>query len=227
MNTNTVAPIIRGENLARYYHRGTEVVKAVDGVDITISPGQSLCICGASGSGKTTLINLLAALDVPSSGKLFIHEREVTGLRENQLVAVRRGVIGYVFQKFHLIPTLTAYENVALPLMFLQQKQVPAQIEAVLDRVGLLDRRHHRPAELSGGQMQRVAVARALMANPRVLIADEPTGNLDRQTGDDLMDLFLQLVAEEQISLVLTTHNQALAQRCDRIITMEDGKLRS
>ena len=217
--------IISGRGLCRYYQRGSETVRALDGVDIDIRSGEAVCILGPSGSGKTTLINLLSALDAPTAGTLAIDGRRVDGLPEHELVAIRRGTLGYVFQEFHLIPTLTVAENVALPLLFLGKKPSQESLARVLDSVGLADRSSHLPKELSGGQMQRVAIGRALIIRPRVLIADEPTGNLDRQTGDSIFDLFLKAVREEGVALVLTTHNLALAERCDRTITLEDGKV--
>ena len=217
--------LISGRNLHRHYRRGSETVRALDGVDIDVRAGESVCILGPSGSGKTTLINLLSALDAPTSGELTIGGRRVDGLAEHELVGVRRGLLGYVFQQFHLIPTLTVAENVALPLLFLGRKADPAEIARVLAAVGLADRAGHRPRELSGGQMQRVAIGRALAVKPRVLIADEPTGNLDRHTGEAIFDLFQKQVREDGLALVLTTHNLALAARCDRTLTLADGRL--
>ena len=217
--------IISGRGLCRHYRRGSETVKALDGVDIDIRAGESVCVLGASGSGKTTLINLLSALDAPTAGTLTIDGKRVDGLPEHELVNIRRGTLGYVFQKFHLIPTLTVAENIALPLLFLGKKADSTALTRTLDAVGLSDRATHLPKELSGGQMQRVAIGRALVTRPRVLIADEPTGNLDRQTGDTVFELFLRAVREDGVALVLTTHNLALASRCDRTVTLEDGKV--
>jgi len=217
--------LITGRNLHRHYRRGSETVRALDGVDIDVRAGESVCVLGPSGSGKTTLINLLSALDAPTSGELTIGGRRVDGLSEHELVSVRRGLLGYVFQQFHLIPTLTVAENVALPLLFLGRKADGAEVGRVLDAVGLADRAGHLPKELSGGQMQRVAIGRALVVRPRVLIADEPTGNLDRHTGEAIFDLFQKTVREDGVALVLTTHNLALAARCDRTLTLADGKI--
>jgi putative ABC transport system ATP-binding protein len=217
--------LISGRDLRRHYLRGSETVRALDGVDIDIRAGESVCILGPSGSGKTTLINLLSALDAPTAGELTIGGQRVDGLSEHDLVQVRRGMLGYVFQQFHLIPTLTVEENVALPLLFLGRKAEPDGVARVLAAVGLSDRAGHLPRELSGGQMQRVAIGRALVVKPRVLIADEPTGNLDRHTGEAIFDLFQKTVREDGVALVLTTHNLALAARCDRTLTLADGRI--
>ena len=217
--------LISGRNLRRHYRRGGETVKALDGVDVGGRAGESVCVLGPSGSGKTTLLNLLSALDAPTAGELVIGGRRVDGLSERELVGVRRGLLGYVFQQFHLIPTLTVAENVALPLLFLGRKAEPAEIARVLDAVGLADRAGHLPKELSGGQMQRVAIGRALAVRPRVLIADEPTGNLDSHTGEAIFNLFQKTVREDGVALVLTTHNLALAARCDRTLTLADGRI--
>ena len=217
--------LISGRNLRRHYPRGSETVRALDGVDIDVRAGESVCILGPSGSGKTTLVNLLSALDAPTSGELTIGGRRVDGLGEHELVQVRRGLLGYVFQQFHLIPTLTVAENIALPLLFLGRKADPAELARVLAAVGLADRARHLPRELSGGQMQRVAIGRALVVRPRVLIADEPTGNLDRHTGEAIFDLFQKAVRDDGVALVLTTHNLALAARCDRALTLADGRI--
>ncbi len=217
--------LISGRNLRRYYRRGSETVRALDGVDLDIRAGESVCILGPSGSGKTTLVNLLSALDAPTSGELTIAGRRVDGLPERELVAVRRGWLGFVFQQFHLLPTLTVAENIALPLLFLGRRAEPDAIGRVIEAVGLADRARHLPKELSGGEMQRVAVGRALVIRPRVLIADEPTGNLDRRTGEAIFSLFERTVRQDGVALVLTTHNLALAARCDRSLSLADGKL--
>ena len=217
--------LISGRNLRRHYRRGSETVRALDGVDIDVRAGEAVCILGPSGSGKTTLVNLLSALDAPTSGELTIGGRRVDGLGEHELVNVRRGLLGYVFQQFHLIPTLTVAENIALPQLFLGRKADPAELARVLAAVGLADRARHLPRELSGGQMQRVAIGRALVVRPRVLIADEPTGNLDRHTGEAIFDLFQKAVREDGVALVLTTHNLVLAARCDRALTLADGRI--
>ena len=181
--------IIEGKGLKRYYRRGSETVKALDGVDIVIREGEMVSILGPSGSGKTTLINLLSCLDAPTEGTLTVAGKSVAGLAEDELVEVRRGVLGFVFQQFHLLPTLTVTENVELPLTFLGRNPDRKRTQEVLAMVGLSDRAGHLPNELSGGQMQRVAIARALMIEPKILVADEPTGNLDKKAGEAIFQL--------------------------------------
>ena len=217
--------LIEGRGLKRYYRRGSETVKALDGVDISIREGEIVAILGPSGSGKTTLINLLSGLDAPSEGTLSIAGKAVAGLSEDQLLEVRRGVLGFVFQQFSLLPTLTVAENIELPLLFLGLRADPKRTREIIAAVGLQDRATHLPRELSGGEMQRVAVARALIASPKILVADEPTGNLDRATGEAIIALFKRLAAEEGLTILLTTHNAVFGAEADRAITLEDGRI--
>lgn len=217
--------IIEGHGLKRYYHRGSETVKALDGVDIVIRKGQVVAILGPSGSGKTTLINVLSCLDAPTDGTLSVAGKSVAGLSEDQLVEVRRGVLGFVFQQFSLLPTLTVTENVELPLTFLGLQASTERTQQILAAAGLSDRANHLPRELSGGQMQRVAIARALIMNPKILVADEPTGNLDRKAGESIIALFKRLAAEEGLAILITTHNTAFGAEADRVITLEDGRI--
>ena len=217
--------LIDGRGLKRYYHRGSETVKALDGVDITIRAGEIVSVLGPSGSGKTTLINILSCLDAPTDGELTIGGKPVAGLSEDQLVEVRRGLLGFVFQQFSLIPTLTVTENIELPLMFLNRRPDRRKTQAVVEAVGLSNRASHLPRELSGGQMQRVAIARALIVEPKILVADEPTGNLDKATGESIIGLLKRLASEQQLAILLTTHNIAFAHEADRAITLEDGRI--
>jgi putative ABC transport system permease protein len=217
--------IIEAHGLKRYYRRGSETVKAVDGVDITIHRGEIVSILGPSGSGKTTLINLLSCLDAPTEGTLIVAGKSVAGLSEEDLVNVRRGVLGFVFQNFSLIPTLTVRENVELPLMFLNRPANPQRTGEILRAVGLTERADHLPRELSGGQMQRVAIARALIMDPQILVADEPTGNLDKATGEAIIRLFKKLAREKRLAILLTTHNTTFGYEADRVITLEDGRI--
>jgi putative ABC transport system ATP-binding protein len=217
--------IIEGHGLKRYYQRGIETVKALDGVDISIREGEMVSILGPSGSGKTTLINLLSCLDAPTAGTLVVAGKSVAGLSEDQLVEVRRGTLGFVFQQFHLLPTLTVTENVELPLLFLGRKPDLARTREVLAMVGLADRASHRPSELSGGQMQRVAIARAIIMDSKILVADEPTGNLDKASGEAIFKLFRKLVKEKGLTIIITTHNTVFGYEADRVITLEDGRI--
>jgi len=200
-------------------------VKALDGVDLDVHAGEMVSILGPSGSGKTTLINLISCLDAPTGGTLEVAGRSVGGLSEDELVEVRRGVLGFVFQQFHLLPTLTVTENVELPLTFLGLRPDPRRTREILGMVGLTARADHRPQELSGGEMQRVAIARALLIEPRILVADEPTGNLDKKTGASIFALFKKLAAEKGLTIIITTHNTAFGYEADRVITLEDGKI--
>jgi len=217
--------LIEAHGLKRYYERGSETVKALDGVDVSIRAGEMVSILGPSGSGKTTLLNLLSCLDAPTAGTLVVAGRSVAGLSEDELVEVRRGVLGFVFQQFSLLPTLTASENVELPLMFLNRRPDAKRTAEILELVGLSDRPDHLPRELSGGQMQRVAIARALIVDPKILVADEPTGNLDKTTGESIITLFKQLAAEEGLAVLLTTHNTVFGYEANRAITLEDGRI--
>lgn len=217
--------IIEAHGLKRYYRRGSETVKALDGVNISIRAGEIVSILGPSGSGKTTLINLLSCLDAPTEGTLIVAGRSVAGLCEEELVEVRRGVLGFVFQQFSLLPTLTVTENVELPLMFLNRRVDSRRTREILESVGLGDRASHLPRELSGGQMQRVAIARALIVDPKILVADEPTGNLDRATGEAIIELFKKLASENSLAILITTHNAAFGYQADRVITLEDGRI--
>ncbi len=217
--------LISARGLKRHYQRGSETVTALDGVDLDIRAGEMVSILGPSGSGKTTLINLLSCLDAPTGGTLTVAGKSVAGLSEDELVEVRRGVLGFVFQQFHLLPTLTVTENVELPLTFLGLRPEPKRTAEILAMVGLSDRASHLPKELSGGQMQRVAIARALIVEPKVLIADEPTGNLDKTTGESIFALFRKLAAEQGLTVIITTHNTAFGYEADRVVTLEDGKI--
>ena len=217
--------IIEAHGLKRYYYRGSETVKALDGVDLSIRTGEIVSILGPSGSGKTTLINLLSCLDAPTAGTLMVAGQSVAGLSEDELVEVRRGVLGFVFQQFSLLPTLTVSENVELPLMFLGRRTDPRRTAEVLKMVGLSDRTTHLPRELSGGQMQRVAIARALIVDPKILVADEPTGNLDKATGESIIALFKHLAADKGLAILITTHNAVFGYEADRAITLEDGRI--
>ncbi len=217
--------IVEGRGLKRYYRRGSETVKAVDGIDIVIRSGEMASILGPSGSGKTTLVHLMSCLDVPTGGSLSVAGVSVEGLSEDELAGIRRKTMGFVFQKFYLLPTLTVAENVELPLLFLREKPDRTATMEILRQVGLENRAEHLPNELSGGQMQRAAIARGLIVNPRLLIADEPTGNLDSENSRSIFDLFQDLVRNKGISILVTTHNLSLGSLANRVITLKDGRV--
>jgi putative ABC transport system ATP-binding protein len=219
---------LEATSLTRIYRRGSDEIKAVDDVSLTIGTGEFVSFIGPSGSGKTTLLNLLGCLDNPSSGELSLCGRKIFGgkpLTETELTRVRREVFGYVFQNFYLIPTLTVRENVALPLTFYAKEGAEKEPERLLGMLGMARRANHLPTQISGGEMQRVAIARALVNRPGILLADEPTGNLDTARSDEICDVLRSLNAEEGVTVVMVTHNPALATRADRIFEMRDGKL--
>ena len=213
--------------VARYFQRGPTTIRALDGIDLEIEPGEFVALEGPSGSGKTTLLQLLGALDRPSSGRVLFEGNDLATLSDNELAALRLRSFGFVFQQFNLIPTLTAVENVEAKLAPVAGKDPGLRVRALalLDEVGLLDRADHLPAHLSGGEQQRVAIARALSVEPRVILADEPTGNLDTKTGADAIDVLAGLAAEHGATVVVATHDAELAQRAPRRLAVRDGKL--
>ena len=204
---------------------GAGPVNILRGVDLNVAAGETISILGPSGAGKTTLLMALSGLEKPTSGLVRVAGVDLTGINEDGLARFRRAHIGIVFQSFHLVPTMTALENVALPLEFADADDPSGQARAALQKTGLGDRLNHFPGELSGGEQQRVALARAFVVKPSLLLADEPTGNLDRETGQIVMDLLFDLQKEHGTTLVLVTHDEALAERCNRSIQMIDGKL--
>lgn len=216
-------PAVIATALAKSYPRGREVVFALREVSFEIRAGEFVAIVGASGSGKTTLLNLLGCMDTATSGKLQLDGRDVARLSESERTRLRRDRLGFVFQHFGLVPTLSVAENVALPTLF-SGRPDPERVQHLLERVGLSARRNHRPHELSGGEMQRAAIARALINRPLMLLADEPTGNLDSHTGAAILDLFRELNAEG-LTLVVVTHNPALAADAQRRLTLRDGSI--
>ncbi len=199
----------------------------LDQVSLQVSHGERIAIIGASGAGKSTLLGLLAGLDLPTSGRVWLGGRELTALDEDGRAALRADEVGFVFQSFHLIPSLTALENVMLPLELADHEQPLQAATQALENVGLGDRAGHYPRQLSGGEKQRVAIARAYVTQPSVLFADEPTGNLDQQTGETIIEILFKMNREYGTTLVLVSHDLGLAQRCDRIIRMEAGQIRS
>lgn len=221
---STQRAVIRGENVVREYQTGDQTIRALDGVDFTINPADFVAVVGPSGSGKSTLLNLLGLLDVPTSGQVFLHNDNVATFSESERTRKRKRDIGFVFQSFYLIPTLTAVENVEVPrLLERTPTQTRERATELLERVGLGDRLKHYPDELSGGQKQRVAIARSLINDPNIVLADEPTGNLDRDTGDQILALFDELRAEQDVAVVTVTHDQYVANAADRVVNLIDG----
>ena len=217
-------PVIRTEGLKKDYILGAEVVHALRGVDFTMQKNEFVAIMGPSGSGKSTFMNLIGCLDTPTAGEYWLDGQPVSGRTDDELARIRNREIGFVFQTFNLLPRATALHNVELPLIYagVSAKARKERAANMLERVGLGDRMTHRPAELSGGQRQRVAIARALVNEPSILLADEPTGNLDSQTGAEIMNLFEELFAQGQ-TIVLVTHEHDIAEHARRSITLRDG----
>lgn len=214
--------VIRLVDLEKIYRVGTELVHALRGISLEISENEYVAIMGPSGSGKSTLMNIVGCLDVPTSGDYFLCGQNVAELSQSRLARIRGRQIGFVFQTFELLARTTALKNVQLPLTYTQMPRKKQRAMAALERVGLSDRALHRPSQLSGGQKQRVAIARALAQEPDIILADEPTGNLDSQTGDEIMEIFDTLHAEGQ-TLIIVTHEEDIAARCKRVIRLRDG----
>ena len=226
MNGTTMGSImIRVRGLGMRLASGGRAVDVLSDVTLEVPAGQFLAIAGPSGSGKSTLLGLIAGLDQPTSGRIEVAGMEITGLDEDALARFRRDQVGYVFQSFHLIPTLTAQENVAVPLELASEADAIARAAALLGEVGLAGRAHHYPVQLSGGEQQRVAVARALARRPAILLADEPTGNLDSATGKQIINLLVTANRRHGRTLVLVTHDAALAAHADRVVTLADGRI--
>jgi ABC-type lipoprotein export system ATPase subunit len=224
--SNEPHPILEARDLVRVYRRGTSEVRAVDGISLRVDAGEFMAVMGRSGSGKTTLLDLLGCLLRPSSGELAIDGRSVTGASDDELAAIRRERIGFVFQEFNLIPTLTALENVMLPLRYgPRRSDGRARAGEQLDLVGLAHRRAHRPSELSGGEQQRVAIARALINRPAVVLADEPTGELDSTTSGELLAMLRDLNRDQGLTLVVVTHDPGVAGATDRVVRLSDGRV--
>ncbi len=221
------AEMIRLSGISRTYRLGSQDVHALVDVDETIEAGEHVAIMGPSGSGKSTLLNTIGCLDRPTAGSYFLDGRDVAKLSEAELTQVRRHEIGFVFQFFHLVPRLTAAENVALPLVFdgLPRAERNRRVAKAIDRVGLSGRASHRPNELSGGERQRVALARATIMQPKILLADEPTGNLDTKSGRDVLDLLDEL-NDDGLTLIVVTHDANVARRADRVLVLVDGRVK-
>ena len=220
--------VIDLKNIIRNFQLGPQTVHVLKGIDLTIKKGEYVALMGPSGSGKSTLMNLLGCLDTPTSGSYMIANRDVSKMNDNQLADVRNKEIGFVFQTFNLIPRQTALQNVALPLVYAGEKKEKriSRAKKVLDEVGLSDRITHKPNQLSGGQRQRVAIARALVNSPSIILADEPTGNLDSTTSNEIMKLFEE-IHKNGNTLIIVTHEEEIAQHANRIIRLKDGKIES
>jgi putative ABC transport system ATP-binding protein len=219
--------MIRVRDLVMRLPSGGRSLTILDGITLDVATGELLAITGPSGSGKSTLLGLVAGLDRPSSGSIVVGGVDITRLDEDALARFRRETLGYVFQSYHLIPTLTAVENVAVPLEIAGAPNALARARALLDDVGLGDRAHHYPVQLSGGEQQRAALARAVALDPGLLLADEPTGNLDSATGTRIIELLLELRRQRGATLVLVTHDDALARHADRVVVLRDGRVKN
>lgn len=221
------APMIQCRGIAKSYRKGSTVVTPLEKLDLDVPRGEFLALMGPSGSGKTTLLNLLSGIDSPSEGSLVIAGTELAKLSRRDLTKWRAAHVGYIFQLYHLVPVLSAFENVELPLLLapMSKKDRHARVHAALELVGLADRMHHTPSELSGGQEQRVAIARALVADPPLLVADEPTGDLDRESATRILDLLRQLAADHGKTIVMVTHDPRAAAAAHRTLHLEKGQL--
>lgn len=212
-------------DLRKSYGQGEAKVEVLKGINLTIHKGETLALIGKSGSGKSTLLSLMAGLDRPDSGEISLQGNAISKMSEKELTHFRAANMGIVFQQFHLVSTLTAFENVLLPLELLKREGARQRAEELLQSVGLSHRAHHLPSQLSGGESQRVAIARALAISPSILFADEPSGNLDEETGDKVMELLFDMVKKSHTTLVLVTHDSDLAKKCSRVVHLEHGSL--
>ncbi len=217
--------VLRTENLKKYYEQSQIPVKAVDGIDILVSQGEFVAIVGTSGSGKSTLLNMLGGLDRPTEGHVFIDEKDIFSLKDEELTIFRRRKIGFVFQAYNLVPVLNVYENIVLPIQLDGNAVDEAHVAEIISVLGLGEKTQSMPNQLSGGQQQRVAIARALATKPSIILADEPTGNLDSKTSQDVLGLMKTSCMRFHQTLIMITHNEEIAQMADRIIRIEDGRV--
>ncbi len=221
--------VVKTVDLEKEYRLGEVVVHALGGVSMELKKGEFVVVAGPSGSGKTTLLNLIGALDKPTRGKVYIDGKDLTAMNERELTRLRRSKIGFVFQFYNLIPVLTAFENIELPMIVagVPKKKMQERTQELLEIIGLIDRANHRPDELSGGEQQRVAIARALANQPSIVLADEPTGDLDTATGSEVMEVLREMSKREKVTAIVVTHDPVIAEMADRILEMRDGKILS
>jgi putative ABC transport system ATP-binding protein len=217
--------VIRLRGVSKIVASGAEQLTILHPLDFSVSRGQFVAVVGPSGSGKSTLLSLVAGLEAPSSGEIFLDGKNITQMSEDDLADLRGAMVGFVFQSFHLIPSLTAYENVLVPLELVGRKDAGARARSIIEEVGLHDRGHHYPSQLSGGEQQRVAIARAFANEPQLLLADEPTGNLDTRNGARVFELLVTLNRERGTTLLLVTHEASLAARADRRVSLNEGRI--
>lgn len=217
--------ILRCENLTKEYGEGNTKIKALDNVSFSVEKGEFVSIIGPSGSGKSTLLHILGGVDKPTSGKVFIEDTDIHSLNEDKLAIFRRRQIGLIYQFYNLMPVLNVDENIMLPHLLDGRKMDPERLDKIVEQIGLTERRNNLPSQLSGGQQQRVSIGRAMFNKPAIVLADEPTGNLDRKTGEEIMKLLKESNRKQKQTLILITHDESIALQADRIIYIEDGKL--
>lgn len=222
----TTAPILQTVDLKKYYQQGEHTTKALDGVNLSVNAGEFVAIVGTSGSGKSTLLHMMGGLDTPTSGDIIVGGKRLSGKSEEQMAVFRRRHIGFVFQNYNLVPILNVYENIVLPVQLDGRKADKGFLEEIVHSLGLQNKLQNLPNNLSGGQQQRVSIARALLTKPEIILADEPTGNLDSKTSEDVLELLKITSSKFQQTTIMITHNDAIAQTADRIIRIEDGRVR-
>ena len=220
-------PIVRVRNVHKFFTRGSEQIDVLNDLSLDVQPGEYMGLMGPSGSGKTTLLNLIAGLDTPSQGEIWVGDQQISRMSESQLTRWRTRNVGFIFQFYHLLPVLTAYENIELPLLLLPLSGAERrrQVETALDLVGLTDRMKHRPGQLSGGQQQRVGIARAVVTDPTLIVADEPTGDLDAKSAEEILNLLGELHKTLQKTIILVTHDPRAASRAERLVRLDKGQL--
>ena len=222
----TATPILQTIQLKKYYQQGEHITKALDGIDLSITRGEFVAIIGTSGSGKSTLLHMMGGLDAPTSGEIIMNGKPFSKKNEEQMAIFRRRHIGFIFQNYNLIPILNAYENIVLPVQLDGKKVDQSLMEEIVSTLGLQDKLQNLPSNLSGGQQQRVSIARALLTKPEIILADEPTGNLDSRTSEDVLSLLKTTSVKFHQTIVMITHNNAIAELADRMIRIEDGRIK-